>query len=159
MNTTIRPARLSDARALTSLLRQLGWFEVFKTEDEAASQARLQRHLQLCLADESHTILIAEDEHGQVLAYAAIHWLPYLILSGPEGYVSELFVDAAARGQGIGSRLLAALEDEARRRGCSRLSLLNNRQRESYQRGFYTQQGWEQRPGMINFIKKPGYQN
>ena len=37
-----------------------------------------------------------------LVAYAAVHWLPYLILRGPEGFVSELFVDQAARGQGVG---------------------------------------------------------
>ena len=40
------------------------------------------------------------------------------------------------------------------RRDCSRLSLLNNRQRESYQRGFYAKNGWEERSDLVNFIKK-----
>ena len=70
----------------------------------------------------------------------------------PEGYISELFVRKSARGQGIGTRLLAAVEDEAATRGCSRLRLLNLRNRESYQRGFYRKRGWEEWQDAANFI-------
>ena len=70
----------------------------------------------------------------------------------PEGYVSELFIKEQARGQGIGARLLEAVQAEARNRGCTRLMLLNVRKRESYQRGFYAKHGWEERPEAANFI-------
>jgi GNAT superfamily N-acetyltransferase len=76
-----------------------------------------------------------------------------LLLSGPEGYVSELFVAEAARGRGVGTRLIEAIESLARQRGCARLMLLNVRERESYQRGFYTTRGWHERLNVANFIK------
>jgi GNAT superfamily N-acetyltransferase len=71
--------------------------------------------------------------------------LPHLILAGPEGYVSELFLRGSHRGQGIGRQLLELIEVQARRRRCSRLMLINRRTREFYQRQFYRQQGWEER--------------
>ena len=73
-------------------------------------------------------------------------------LAGPEGYVSELFVCAAERGKGMGSRLLEAIKEEALARGCSRLTLINLRHRESYERGFYTTRGWQERPEAASFV-------
>ena len=86
------------------------------------------------------------------MGYGSVHWLPYLFLQGPEGYVSELFVRESARGQGIGRELLKVIETEAKARGCVRLSLINLRSRESYTRQFYVKAGWEERPDAANFI-------
>jgi GNAT superfamily N-acetyltransferase len=109
-------------------------------------------HLTLAAADDSHLILVAETPQGEIAGYCAVHWLPYLILPAPEGYVSELFVQEAFRAQGVGSQLLDAIQAAAKERGCSRLMLLNLRKRESYQRRFYQKQGWEERPEMANFV-------
>ena len=57
-------------------------------------------------------------------------------------------------GLGLGGQLLERVKAEARERGCSRLMLLNLRDRESYKRGFYKKQGWQERPEAINFILK-----
>jgi GNAT superfamily N-acetyltransferase len=94
---------------------------------------------------------VAEQAGGRIAGYVAIYWLPYLFMAGPEGFVSELFVHEVARDQGVGSRLLAAVIEEARTRGCTRLQLINFRTRESYQRGFYTRAGWEERPEAASF--------
>ncbi len=109
-------------------------------------------HLALCNADDSRLILVAELPSGEVAGYCAVHWLPYLILTGPEGYVSELFIKEEFRGQGVGSQLLETIKAKARDRGCSRLMLLNMRKRESYKRQFYSKQGWEERSEAANFI-------
>lgn len=152
MSLSIRTALLSDAPALAGLLRAIGWFEHINNDDPRLAQERIEHHLALCLSDQSHTIYVAQDETGVLLGYAAAHWLPYLFMRGPEGYISELFVQPQGRGQGAGTLLLEAVQAEAVRRGCYRLSLLNNRQRESYERHFYEKHGWEERPGMANFI-------
>lgn len=148
----IRQVNVDDARELASLLRGIGWFETFKTEALDQLTERVRARLQQCLADDSHLTLIAEDAPGGIAAYASVHWLPYLFMSGPEGYVSELFVREAARGRGIGRGLLGAIEKAARARGCHRLSLTNLRERESYQRQFYTKAGWHERAEAANFI-------
>jgi GNAT superfamily N-acetyltransferase len=152
MDLTIRRATLADAAPLTYLLRSVDLFPAVQAEQPAETQERLRRHLAQCLQDGSHSVYVAEDQDRALLAYAAVHWLPYLILSGPEGFISELFVDEAARGQGVGARLLEAVKAEARQRGCARLSLINMRNRESYRRGFYDKQGWDERPDVANFI-------
>jgi ribosomal protein S18 acetylase RimI-like enzyme len=121
-------------------------------ESPAETERRLAEHLRLCLSDESHTVLVTESPGGAILGYVAIHWLPYLMLAGPEGYVSELFVSESARGAGLGTRLLEAVEAMAVSRGCSRLMLVNRKTRESYQRGFYRKLGWEEREEFANFV-------
>lgn len=152
METTIRKAVLADSGRISNLLHALGLFPAVQAELPAETLERVQRHMAQCLQDDSHSLYVAEGQDGVLLAYAAVHWLPYLIFSGPEGFVSELFVDQAARGQGIGARLLETVKAEARQRGCYRLSLTNMRSRESYQRRFYNKLGWEERLDAINFI-------
>jgi GNAT superfamily N-acetyltransferase len=149
----IRKARLSDLNGLTRLLIGLGWFQhYFEAQPVEASEQRIGRHLSLCLADPSHSVYIAEIPAGEIEGYVSVHWLPYLFLPGPEGFISELFVREAVRGLGLGSQLLEVVKQEAETRGCVRLSLINMRQRESYQRGFYVQRGWEERPEAANFV-------
>ena len=127
-------------------------FERFESEASDVTVARVGRHLEMCLADSSHSLFVATGEPGDVVAYAAVHWLPYLFLIGPEGYLSELFVAPSVRGCGLGTALLDTVVGEARRRGCARLMLEAVRTRESYTRGFYTKRGWIERDAMANMV-------
>lgn len=149
----VREARPADADAIAVLLHGLGWNARLANTPLAALQATVARHLAMCLADASHSVYVAAGEDEQTVGYVAAHWLPYLMLAGPEGYVSELFVAQGARGQGVGRALLAAVEAEARTRGCARLQLINFRQRESYQRRFYEKNGWQERPDGASFVR------
>lgn len=152
MDVTIRKASLADAGGLGRLLREINLFPAVQGEQPDEALARVKRHLAQCLQDSSHSVYVAESQDGGLVGYVAAHWLPYLILKGPEGFVSELFVVAPARGRGIGTRLLESVQAEARQRGCFRLSLVNMRGRESYQRGYYEKGGWEERPEAANFV-------
>jgi len=151
MPVKIREAKAADASGIAGLLRSLGLFKHITAETPGKTRTRVARHLGLCAADDSHSVLVALED-GVIAGYCAAHWLPYLMLKGPEGYVSELFVSEACRGKGVGGLLLKAVEAEARARGCCRLMLLNLRTRESYQRGFYKKQGWEERKEAANFL-------
>ncbi len=151
MKFNIRSVTINDSNQLAVLLHAIGWFSGIQNETEAETTVRLQS--QLAKANpESYLLLVAEAEDGQILGYTAVHWLPYLILPGPEGYVSELFVAEAARGMGVGKALLTAVKAEAQKRGCCRLQLLNMRNRESYQRRFYEKDGWQEREQAANFV-------
>ncbi len=145
----IRPACASDARALSSLLASIGWFASFQngTADDHV------KHIAPLLApSEHHLHMVACDIQGQLLGYCAVHWLPLAILQSWEAYVSELFIADSARGLGVGSQLLDTAVDAARSKGCSRIWLVNNRDRDSYQRGFYARQGWSEQPQAARFV-------
>ena len=156
MTVQVREASAQDAPQLAELLREIGWFESFKNEPFEAVSRQVGLHIEQCLADDSHSIFVAEARDGKIVGYGSVHWLPYLFLKGPEGYVSELFVRESARGKGVGKQLLRKIETEARARGCARLSLINLRNRESYMRQFYVKAGWEERAEAANFVYRIG---
>ena len=148
----IRKAKQGDALPLAIFLRSLAIFNRINSEQPDIKAERIDRHLTICLADNSHSIYIASSADCELVGYISIHWLPYLILRGLEGFVSELFIHANHRGNGIGRQLLESAKCEATDRGCSRLSLINFRDRDSYRRGFYAKNGWEERLDAANFV-------
>jgi len=148
----IRKINEHDALAISKILCDLGWLEHLKQESFQATEQRIRKHIAMCQQDDSHAVFVAENANGNVIGYTAVHWLPYLMLKAPEGYVSELFVADSERGKGVGSQLLEVVKEEARERGCTRLSLINVKIRESYQRGFYKKQGWTEREGDARFV-------
>ena len=151
--TQIRAAQPDDAAGIADLIVRLGTFQrYFEGLPADAIQKQVGKQLNSCLVDNSHTVLVAVTAPDRIVGYAAVHWLPYLFMPGPEGFVSELFIEDAARGQGIGTQLLESVKQESQARGCARLSLINIRDRESYQRGFYAKLGWQERPDAANFI-------
>lgn len=149
----IRALQPEDLPALARLLASLDLGLWAEGRDPAEVERALSSRLQARTG--TTTIRVAEAE-GKLVGYASAHWLPNLILAGPEGYVSELFVAPENRGWGVGGALLDSLEAEARARGCVRLSLLNLRERESYRRGFYLKRGWTERADAANLIKGLG---
>ncbi|MEY4348324.1 MAG: hypothetical protein RIS43_743, partial [Actinomycetota bacterium] len=60
----------------------------------------------------------------------------------------------AARGRGIGTSLLNHIIDEAKARKAARIMLNNDRERDSYERGFYAKHGFVERENMANFALK-----
>lgn len=149
-NVTIRSARLADTGAIAELWRELRWFPHINEEPQADTEARIARHLELCFADDSHMVLVAENSDGAFTGFVSVHWLPYLFLNGPEGYITELFVVESERGKGIGRRLLDEVGKRARERGCSRLQLVTGKDRDSYK--IYHKLGWKERPDLADFV-------
>jgi GNAT superfamily N-acetyltransferase len=146
-----RTATESDAEGIAAIIQQmkeLKWaFSVSLAEMADTVRDNLKR-----VPSGNSMVFVAATPEGQLVGYCAVHWVPILFFAGGEAYVTELFVMPPQTGQGVGSKLLKAAEAEARRRGCSRLSLMNGRDGESYLRKFYQKQGWSERERMTNFI-------
>jgi GNAT superfamily N-acetyltransferase len=148
----IRPMQKADLDAIAALWSELGWMKWIGQSAPEQIESIMAQRLAESQADESHVALVAEDGKGEVLGYTAMHYLPYFMMQGPEAYVSELFVSSDARGKGVGKRLLEHLKGLAKERGCCRMMLFTGRDRESYERGFYKKQDWEERPQIANFV-------
>jgi ribosomal protein S18 acetylase RimI-like enzyme len=147
----IRDAFNADTEALINLL---GAIEAAKTvgRSPAEVRARLERALPAAVAAKETIVLLSIGNDHSINGYCSVHIVPFLILAGPEAYLTELFIHPNARGLGIGTKLLEEAQKRAQQRGCSRLSLLNDRSIESYRRGFYAKHGWAQREDMANFV-------
>jgi GNAT superfamily N-acetyltransferase len=144
---TIRQAQLQDAAAIATIARLLGWFEQVNRMSVEEAEQHVAQQLTYCLSDDSHTILVAERVMGgevrKVVGYLAAHWYSNLVRGG-DGYISELFIHPDETGKGVGGQLLRTIEAYARQRQCTRLLLMNRRDRESYRRGFYRKHGWQE---------------
>lgn len=145
----IRPATHDDAAGIADVLQALG-DDLPRLAGEAAEAARA-RVENVLAAHTEHTLLVAAPQ-GRVAGFIHTVWQPSLLRAGGEGFVTALFVRPGDRGQGFGQALLEAVRAEALQRGCSRLMLLNIRDRPSYRRGFYAKQGWTERPDAVNFV-------
>ena len=151
MTFQIRRAGEADAEGVACVLRSIPWLQRFQGEPIERTTERVREQLRACTRDDSHSVYVAE-AGGRVIGYAIVHWLQYFVIAGLEGFVSDVFVADDARGRGVGTALLDALRDEGLERGACRLSLLNSRTRDSYERGFYSKNGWEERDSMANFV-------
>lgn len=144
----IRPLRPDDIGAIMQLHRELGWNPAFK-----ADGSTLRSRLEALIGEESALLLVAELD-AAVVGYIHGEILTYLLFAGSEMLISEVFVVERARGRGVGKALIGAIEAEAVKRKCFRISVLNSRERESYTRGFYPSLGYQERSQTANFVKR-----
>ncbi|MEE8389149.1 MAG: GNAT family N-acetyltransferase [Acidiferrobacterales bacterium] len=147
-NIEIRPLRPGDVDAIMRLHRELGWNPAFR-DDGSTLKQRLG-----ALIEEESTLLLVAVKGNKVVGYIHGEIAKYLLFAGSEMLVTEVFVREAARGQGVGKSLIEAIETEAVKQRCFRISVLNSRERESYKRGFYPSLGYEERPGTAVFNKR-----
>ncbi len=148
MSITIRKGKRSDFDALISVIRNIGWHRTESTDET------LRNHFNQVFdtyQNDDHDLLVAVKSNS-VVGYLVVHWFHYLIFEGNEGHISELFIDPALSNQGIGSSLLETVKSEAMKRKSYRLSLVNNKTRESYLRKFYQKNGFRERDHMASFV-------
>lgn len=131
MDLTIRDARADDAAAIAELLGQLGYPA---TGDAVVS--RLQRLLIV-----GDRVLVA-DLDGTVAGLAHLQVTPAIEYDRPAAKLAALVVAESHRGQGVGRALVAAIEDEARLRGCELLYLTTSERRDEAH-AFYQHIGLE----------------
>lgn len=132
MVITIRPVDVADAPRVAVLLGQLGY---------PTDAARVRVRLDDWLTDQRSALLAAEMD-GLLVGVAALHAMPLLEHDGRRGRLVALVVDESCRGQGLGRKLMAEVEQEARRLGCRDLEITSSRVREAA-KSFYPGLGYE----------------
>jgi GNAT superfamily N-acetyltransferase len=123
---TIRVATVADAAGLMALWAEAGLH---------FTPSRVPAELAGALERDS-LVLIDEDEAGQISGSV------FGTFDGRRGWVNRLAVRSAERGQGIGTGLLAALEQRLTALGCAQVNLLVDADKADLA-GFYTALGYQ----------------
>ncbi|HAZ28338.1 MAG TPA: GNAT family N-acetyltransferase [Candidatus Magasanikbacteria bacterium] len=69
----------------------------------------------------SSAIKITVEEDGKTVGRVYLYFIFNDLHEKPYGLMEDLFVDEARRGQGIGTKLITTLIEEAKRLGCYKL--------------------------------------
>jgi GNAT superfamily N-acetyltransferase len=137
LELTIRPATVDDWPAVAGLLVELGRDVSPSAAANPSYVIRFGGHL----ARRETRTLVAQTADGTVLGFLDLEFRQRLGHPRPQAWVNDLVVTESARGQGVGSSLLAHAEELARARGCFRMSLETSAWRAETHR-FYERQGW-----------------
>ncbi|MGE8677422.1 GNAT family N-acetyltransferase [Achromobacter marplatensis] len=132
----IRTATSEDSAAIAALLTQLDYPGTAPFMPQKIAQLTVHPDVRL---------LVAEDEAGQLLGFIGLHFMIQLALPGDFCRITYFCVSDQARSAGVGRRLEAAAEDEARARGCDRIEVHCHERRMDAHR-FYYRQGYEESP-------------
>ncbi|TDW22468.1 GNAT family N-acetyltransferase [Kribbella kalugense] len=127
----IRPALSADA--IGELLDQLGY-----PQDSPAVR------IQTWLDDPACAVYVADD--GEVQGVIAVQLCRFFERDGAWGRITALVVSDAVRGQGVGSRLVAAAEAFAADHGCVRMEVTSADRRVAAHK-FYQGRGYTDQAG------------
>ena len=145
---TIRPALISDAEEIQSCLRvAFGDFldsysrEAFLDTVPTVDNVRGRFH--------HMSLFVAEDRERKVIGTVA-----WYLKSPEEGYIRGMAVLPEWQGKGVAQDLMAAVEEDVRTHGCSRVSLDTT---DPLQRAirFYEKQGYRRTGNIEDFFGMP----
>ncbi len=140
MTIHLRPFTLSDAHFIESLISRFSEFDLpaWRTRDEidVANLASLKKAMELPEPDSA--IFIAEDETCKRVGFLHLQIQTDYFNDSKVAYISDIAVDSAFDGQGVGRILLDKAEAWASEQGCSLLTLYvfsnNSRARKVYEK-------------------------
>lgn len=116
MKCDIRPCKASDAAAVAELSAQLGY---------AVPVEEMERRLSHMANDPDHIVLVASFTSGEIVGWIDVGTVFHL-QSGAYCEIGGLVVGESARGNGIGSELVAAGEQWASARGLKKVLVRSN---------------------------------
>ncbi|MFB8352566.1 cyclophane-containing RiPP N-acetyltransferase HaaN [Streptomyces niveus] len=148
MTVTIRPADERDTMALAQLIEEIERF-YGTTEIQPLEERRAQIQGALFGSPPLASVLLVEDEAGDLVGLAAYSFLWPAAGSSHSLFLKELYVRDTLRRQGVGARLMAELRAlAAARPGCSRVEWMTDRDNPSA-RAFYKSLGFAEFDGKI----------
>jgi GNAT superfamily N-acetyltransferase len=128
----IRPVRHDDVPRLAILLGQLGY---------PTTEQDVRDRLAYWTDDPASTLLAVADDSDSLMGVAALHITPILEITGKFGRLVALVVDDTTRSQGVGSMLIAAVEESARAAGCLFMEVTSSQHRHQAHL-FYERRGY-----------------
>jgi len=149
----VREARPADVGAMVDLLALL-----FKQEaDFVPSPAKQRRALELILAQPALGRLFVLTRADKVLGMVSLLFTISTAEGGKAAWLEDLVVRADQRGRGLGTRLLRAAVDWARKQGITRITLLTDADNMGA-RGLYLRHGFSpsaMQPLRLHLARKP----
>ena len=137
----ITPATVSDIPALCLLLNQLFTQEAEFTPNIGTQQ----RGLKMIIDNPEIGAILVARKPGQVIGMVNLLYTVSTALGERVALLEDMVVVADHRNTGIGSQLLNAALQFAKRNGCRRITLLTDADNEDAQR-FYQRQGFRRSP-------------
>jgi len=125
MTIHIRPLISSDTNFIESLIPRFSEFDLpaWRQRDEIDSTNLSTLKKAMETPEAGSAIYIAEDETGKRAGFIHLQTQTDYFNNKKVGYISDLAVDSAFEGQGVGRILLDKAEEWARAEGCHLLSL------------------------------------
>jgi len=117
----IRSAVEADIPALMPLMR--GYCEFYEADPPDAGLDRMARAM-IAVPDSEGMLLVAEDEAGEVVGFAAVGWKWSSLRGARIAVLEDLFVAPEARGQGAADALIEVSGSRAREHGAPALTWL-----------------------------------
>ena len=130
--TRIRAAGIDDSALLLPLLPELGYPGTLQS---------VSAQMAICAGSNASRVLVADGEAGRLAGLIAGHLIPLLQQPGNLGRITALVVARDARGRGVGTALLAAIERWFAAQNCLRHELTSGDQRVAAHR-FYACRGY-----------------
>ncbi len=141
----IRDARAADLEPLLHLLQEDAIREVREDLSDLAPYAAALDEI----VTAPHSTVLVGERDGVLVATAQVTWQRRMMYgAGLVCQVESVRVASAERSKGLGAELMRWIIDDARRRGCARMELTSNAQREGARR-FYERLGF--RPSHLGF--------
>jgi len=110
----VRPAAEHDIPALMPLMR--GYCEFYEANPPDSGLGEMARAL-IAASDEEGMLLVAEDEDGTAIGFAAVGWKWSSLRGARIAVLEDLFVAPEARGKGAANDLIEACASRARANG------------------------------------------
>jgi len=138
----LRPARLADAPELANLATQLGY---------PSSPSEVEERMRCMLKDPNQFIIVATS--GSLVIGWAHAYVCCTVESETSAELGGLLVDESHRGIGVGGKLVEMVEEWARQKGCSTVSVRSNVLRHEAHK-FYASHGYDQIKTQYTFRKR-----
>jgi len=134
----VRFARPDDWPAVAALLVELGRGVAEGTADDPTHRQAFAGHLRGI-----GNVTLVAGSSGVIVGMIDMEYHQRLGDHRPQARLNDVVVTEGARGLGVGTELLRAAEDLARKRGCFRMTLVTAAWREATL-SFYKKEGWSE---------------